>query len=119
MIILTPDIEIKSIYVMPRNNNFDVLQMTDDSTNIPVQFSIVDWIDHDYYVELEVDFNVELTENRFYDMVIFDDQSNVVFKDRVYCTSQDVFTYSVNNNPDNTSKYKSKNTENSYITYGE
>jgi len=119
MIILTPDIETKSVYVIPRNNDFSVFQITDDSTNIPQTFDITGWIDHDYYVELEVDFTEELIENHFYDLVLFDDTENVIFKDRIFITSQEIDTFSVNSYPDNSKKYKSNQSNNTYLTYGE
>lgn len=119
MIILTPDSGLKAVNVMPRSLDFVSFFITDDSTNVTQQFDINGYIDYDWYVQLEIDFDVDLVENRYYDLVLKNDGDQVVFKDRIFVTSQDIDTFSVNNNPDNTSKYKSNTSSNEYLTYGQ
>jgi hypothetical protein len=119
MIILTPDSGLKAVNVMPRSLDFVSFFITDDSTNVTQQFDIVNISDYDWYVQLEIDFDVDLVENRYYDLVLKNDGDQIVFKDRIFVTSQDIETFSVNNNPDNTSKYKSNTSSNEYLTYGQ
>ena len=119
MIILTPDSGLKSVNVMPKSIDIVSFFITDDSTNVTQQFDIDGFIDHDYYQELIIDFDVDLVENRYYDLVLKDSDDEVIFKDRIFVTSQNIVTFSVNNNPDNTPKYKVNPSSNSYLTYGE
>ena len=119
MIITTPDSGLKYFDIMPRNLDFEVCILTDDSTNIPQNIDIDGYTDNDWYITLILDFFEDLVENRYYDMVLLDANDKVVFRDRIFVTSQDIDTFSVNSNPDNTKKYKSNSSANEYLTYGE
>ena len=49
-----------------------------------------------YYRQLSAIF--DLKQDNFYTIEITDPSSNVIFRDKIFCTNQQVLDYSVNNN---------------------
>lgn len=116
MLVLTPIIENKTLTIVPRESIADTFFLRDDTTNTTQFFPIVSFTEMEYYFELIVDIDTALIEDHWYDLELLNG-SNVVFKDKVFVTSQNVDTFSVNNYPNNTSKYIPNVSQNQYITY--
>jgi hypothetical protein len=109
MIVLTTSINDQTFACVPRSKVFDELVLTDDQTNDSVSITDFTITDNDYYVTVEAEFT--LVENHFYDLVI-KDGSTIVFKDRIFCTNQNIAQFSVNNG-----QYVSNTTGNTFIVY--
>ncbi len=45
-----------------------------------------------FYFEIDVD----VQENTFYELTIISDVQKIIYKDRLYCTNQDVSAFSIN-----------------------
>lgn len=108
MIILKESGSDQTFKIVPRELNADsmtlVNETTGESTNYVVSPTTVD-----YY--LEITKTVTLKEGNFYQLTV-KNGSDVVYKDKVFCTNQTVATYSVNNN-----EYTTYTSDNDYITY--
>lgn len=94
---------------IPRSQSYDALFLTDDQTNVEVQVTIDASTQGDYLDTITATFS--LTEGHFYNLVV-KDGSDVIFKDRVFCTNQPVVSFSVNNG-----QYTSNSTTNDFIVY--
>jgi len=55
---------------------------------------------------------VDTKEGNFYSLTIFDDNSNVVYKDKVFCTNQEITEYTINKD-----EYVQKSSDNEFIIY--
>lgn len=109
MNVLTTTTEPQPLVIVPRSTTFDELIFTDDSTNTPITIEIDSVEDKGYYQILNV--VCELTENRYYNIELFND-GILVYRGKVFCTNQTLVNFSVNNG-----KYTSHATTNQYITY--
>jgi hypothetical protein len=109
MNVLTTTTEPQPLVIVPRSTTFDELIFTDDSTNTPETMEIDSVEDKGYYQILNV--VCELTENRYYNIELFNDGS-LVYRGKIFCTDQSIVSFSVNNG-----KYTSHATTNQYITY--
>lgn len=109
MIILTTSIEPQSFVFIPRSHTFNYVGITDDQTNETVSIEDYTHTVGDYYDTIEAELS--LKENHYYDLVI-KDGDNVVYKDRIFCTDQNIVTFSVNNG-----QYVSSSTANTFIVY--
>lgn len=109
MIILTTDTTPQTFVFIPRALVFDTVEITDDQTNETVLIEGWDFTAGDYYSILEAEFS--LVENHYYNLVI-KDGSTIVYRDRIFCTDQNVVTFSVNNG-----QYVSNSTTNEFIVY--
>ena len=116
MQVITPIAAQKTLSIVPRYENADACIFRDDQTNTEQTFEIVSFTELEYYFELVIDVDVDLIENHWYDMFLFDG-SVMTFYDKVFVTSQNLDTFSVNNYPNNTSQYIPNVTQNTYITY--
>jgi hypothetical protein len=94
---------------IPRYGTPVTLELTDENTNDTVlvvgTFTAGDYV---------YSFNGVLPtkENHFYWMVLKDGGSNIVLKERIFCTNQPINTFSVNNGG-----YVSNQTINDFIMY--
>jgi len=114
MILLTTSEEAQQIKVIPRAYAASVtLKLRDESKNTVTTYSSVAATNVKGYLTLSRAFS--LVEGRFYELTILDG-TEVIYKDRIFCTDQDVDQatndyYSVNKNV-----YDSENSyDNEYI----
>lgn len=109
MNVLTTTTDPQPLVIVPRSTTFDELIFTDDSTNEPVTIEIDNVEDKSYYQILNV--VCALTENRFYNVELFNDGA-LIYRGKVFCTDQPIVSFSVNNG-----KYVSNATTNQFIVY--
>lgn len=115
MIVLTPSVGNQTFSCIPRNNTFNVMELTDEQTNEVFPISIVSTTTGNYVNTITAQFNVvniELIEGHTYTLELKDMLNNIIFKDKVFCTAQPIVTFSVNNN-----QYVSNTTTNDFIVY--
>jgi hypothetical protein len=108
MIVLTTSASAQTFSFIPRDTPTTMV-LTDDQTNTPVTVSITSQTSGDYVNTLTAIF--ALTEGHFYDLVLYKN-SAIVYKDRIFCTDQNIVTFSVNNG-----QYTSNTTSNTFIVY--
>ena len=109
MIILNTSTNDQTFVFIPRSHTFDYVGITDEQTGVTTQITGYTHTVGDYYDTLEAEFN--LVENHFYDLVVVNG-AVVVYKDRIFCTNQNVNTFTVNNG-----QYVSNSTTNEFIVY--
>jgi hypothetical protein len=109
MIVLTTSLLPQTFALIPRSGDFDSVEITDDQTNETTVVEEWEFTAGDYYSTLEVE--VALVENHFYNLVL-KDGTNIVYRDRIFCTDQPIVTFSVNNG-----QYVSNATTNTFIVY--
>ena len=96
MIHLTPTASAQTIKVIPRNYASSVTMiLRDDSTNTSTTYSSVSASTDKNYLVISQALNPVLVEGRFYDMTV-KEGSNVIYKDKIFCTNQTISSYSVN-----------------------
>lgn len=90
MIILTTSAAAQSISVIPRSylSTFD-LSIRDDSTNVEETYNITNAVISGNYLNFSNIFSPILVENHFYDLKLTSN-GEVIFKDRIFCTDQDI-----------------------------
>jgi hypothetical protein len=115
MIVLTPSTSPQTFSFIPRNNTFNAMEITDEQTNVTSNIFIISTTTGDYVHTLTAIYNDIITtiliEGHFYTLVLRNG-SNIIFKDRIFCTAQPLVTFSVNNN-----QYVSNATTNEFIVY--
>ena len=109
MIVLNVSELSQIISFIPRDESYDTLELTDEQTNDTQTVNIIDSIAGEYYHTIEAIF--DLVENHFYKLVL-KNGTDIVFKDKVFCTNQPLVTFSVNNG-----QYVSSTTTNDFIIY--
>ena len=91
MIILTTSALAQTISIIPRDyiSTF-TMSIRDDSTNVNVDYAINTAITSGNYLNFDNIFS--LVSNHFYDLELFSDieKTKSIFKDRVFCTDQDI-----------------------------
>ena len=96
MIVLTTSANAQIFNVIPRDYSLSDFTMTirDDSTNVTVTYEITGATVEGNYVTFENIFSPILVENHFYDFTLIDttiaDDTQVIFKDRIFCTDQTI-----------------------------
>ena len=108
MIVLTTSNSAQTFSFISRDTPTSMV-LTDDQTNTPVTVSITSQTSGDYVNTITATF--DLTEGHFYDLVLYKN-TNIVYKDRIFCTDQNIVTFSVNNG-----QYTSNTTSNTFIVY--
>lgn len=90
MIILTTSATAQSLSVIPRSyvSTF-TLSIRDDSTNVEKTYSITNAVNSGNYLNFNNIFDPILVENHFYDLKLISN-GEVIFKDRIFCTDQDI-----------------------------
>ena len=117
MKVLTTSVNPQIIRVIPRRYPDDLtIRLRDDSTNEITTYALesaewnytdelwealnVDWNSlGEYYEEngyLIVENSYSLVQDRFYDLELIDELGNVIYKDKIFCTNQEIDAYSVN-----------------------
>jgi hypothetical protein len=108
MIVLTTSASAQTFSFIPRDTPTSMV-ITDDQTNVPVTVTIDSQTSGNYVNTITADF--DLIEGHFYDLVLYKN-SDIVYKDRIFCTDQNIVTFSVNNGD-----YTSNTTSNTFIVY--
>ena len=109
MIVLQETNDPQTFSFIPRSDSYDALFLTDDQTNVEIEVTIDNNVVGDYINTITATF--DLIEGHFYNLVL-KDGSDVVYKDKVFCTNQPVVSFSVNNG-----QYVSNSTTNDFIVY--
>jgi hypothetical protein len=111
MIILQESTSVQTVSFIPRDTDIDTIIVHDEETNTSQTYSIDnnDIYASSYYYNYDMVF--DLKENRFY-TITFLNGDVVKYKDKIFCTNQDIATFSVNNNV-----YVSNTTTNEFIVY--
>lgn len=108
MIILQETGIAQEFKVIPRELVADSMTLTSETTGEAVTYVITPTIDRYYLVINEI---VALKENNFYTIEV-NNASEIVYKDKIFCTNQTVSDFSVNNN-----EFTTYSSDNDYITY--
>jgi len=108
MVILSTSTDEQSFNCIPRGA-FDTMIITDEQQNTTLTVAIVSVTYGDYVTNVSAEFN--LIEGRFYTLTLLDG-SNVMFKDKLFCTDKALVNFSVNEG-----KYITNTTSNTYIVY--
>ena len=119
MIILTPDIGLKELKLIPRDDYMTYLTLQDDSNKTIQTFTIDNTIFAEWYYIVEFTTEELLLENRYYNLVIYGEEGVESFRDRIFVTSQTNLQEFSPNILDGANKYKSNNSNNDFLTYGE
>ncbi len=98
----------ESIRFIPREMAVNTLSFVNETTGVETLYNVNYSIDN-YYLVVAGIFDLE--EDNFYKFTALNG-SKVVYKDKVFCTTQDISEYTVNNNT-----YTSYSSDNDYITY--
>jgi hypothetical protein len=108
MIILKEQAEPQSITFIPREMNATTIVLRNETTNVETNI-VADFYLSDYYITATSVFS--LKENTFYNLTI-KNNSNIVYKDKIFCTNQANDVYTVNQND-----YVANVTNNEYKIY--
>jgi hypothetical protein len=119
MIILTPDIGLKELKLIPREDYMTYLTLQDDSNKTIQTFTIDNTIFAEWYYIVEFTTEDLLLENRYYNLVIYGEEGVESYRDRIFVTSQTNLQEFSPNIVDGANKYKSNNSNNDFLTYGE
>ena len=109
MIVLTPSGSPQTFSCIPRDNTFNVMEITDEQTNVTTTITITSRTVGDYIYTITATY--ALIEGHTYTLVL-KYGTNIIYKDRIFCTAQPLVTFSVNNN-----QYVSNATTNDFIVY--
>ena len=91
MIVLTTSTLAQAFKVIPRTYGDQfTMSIRDDSTNVSVDYSITTATLAGNYLSFSNIFSPKLVEGHFYDLTIYSDiaKTNVIYKDRIFCTAQ-------------------------------
>lgn len=108
MIILKEQEEPQKISAIIYGSYADSIVLRDEETNIDEIISCEFLIDK-YYVSTNVILPIK--ENKYYDLTI-KDGTNIVYRDKIFCTNQEKETYSINKDA-----YVQHTTTNEYKVY--
>ena len=108
MIVLTTSTSAQTFSFIPRDTPTSMV-ITDDQTNVPATIAITSQTSGNYVNTITADF--DLIEGHFYDLVLYKN-TDIVYKDRIFCTDQNIVSFSVNNG-----EYTSNTTSNTFIVY--
>jgi len=96
MIHLTTSASAQTLKIIPRSYASSVsMILRDDSTNTSTTYSSISTSTDKNYLVISQALSPVLVEGRFYDLTI-KEGSNVIYKDKVFCTDQTISSYSVN-----------------------
>ena len=87
MVILSTTTDAQTIKVIPREYvTSATMKLRDDTTNTEVSYSVSPTTNRNY---LQISQALSLKEGRYYDLKILSG-SNVIYKDKIFCTAQTV-----------------------------
>lgn len=107
MIVLQETVTAQDFYVIPREYAADSMDITSETTGVTTTYAITSSIDGYYLTWSKI---VALKENNFYTLTV-KNGSDIVYKDKIFCTNQSVSSFSVNNG-----EYTTVSSDNEYIT---
>lgn len=111
MIVVTTDsVNSQFLKFIPRESTVDTMYITDESTNVEVTITIINYTPADYADEIEAVLSCE--EGHYYRMVLKDVSGDEVYRDRIFCTDQVASNYSPNDQ-----QYTGNVTTNDFIMY--
>ena len=108
MIILKQQTDEQTLRFIPRSYGADTIILRNETTN-EIQTITASFYLEKYYLTTVTSF--DLKENTFYNLTV-KNGVEVVYKDRIFCTNQDIVDYTVNKN-----EYVSNATNNDFIIY--
>ena len=108
MIILNESVTDQDIYFIPREYAADVLTLTDEQTGEVFTYNITPLRSNYYLIATDT---FDTLEGHTYKLTVYNG-SDVVYKDKVFCTNQSTSTYSVNNG-----EYVQNSSNNDFIIY--
>ena len=106
MIVLRPVQTEQNIKFIPREYEATRLVLIDESTNTEIEI-VGTFTKVKYYLSADLVFS--LIEGRYYTLTVYNND-NIIYKDKVFCTDQNVLNYSINKDV-----YTSNVTDNEYI----
>ena len=109
MIILQEVGTPQSFSFIPRQDTYNTLQITDEQTGVTTNVTISTNVIGQYYNTITATFS--LKENHYYTLTL-KQNTDIVFKDKVFCTNQSIPTFSVNNG-----QYIVNTSNNDFILY--
>jgi hypothetical protein len=109
MIILQESNTAQSFSFIPRSNTYNVLELTDEQTGVTSVVTITSNVVGSYFNTITATFS--LKQNHFYTLEV-KQNTDVVFKDKVFCTNQSIPTFSVN-----AGQYTANSSNNDFIIY--
>jgi hypothetical protein len=97
MIILREQSTAQTLNAIIYGSDADTIVLRDEETNIETEIDAVFSIDK-YFVTTSVIFPIK--ESKYYTLTIKDStrNDNVVYRDKIFCTNQNLQTYSINKN---------------------
>jgi hypothetical protein len=119
MIIVTPDIGLKTLRVIPRDEFMTYLTLRDDSNKTIETFTIDSSVEGEWYYIVEFTTEELLLENRYYDLIIYGEEAVESYRDRIFVTSQTDLQEFSPNILNGANRYISNNSNNDFLTYGE
>lgn len=109
MIILQETASAQSFSFIPRSSAYNTLQITDEQTGVTTNVTITSSVTGSYYDTITATFSLE--ENHFYTLTL-KQNTDIVYKDKIFCTNQAIPTFSVNNG-----QYVVNTSNNDFILY--
>ena len=109
MIILQETASAQSFSFIPRSSAYNTLQITDEQTGITTNVTITSSVTGSYYDTITATFS--LKQNHFYTLTL-KQNTDIVYKDKIFCTNQAIPTFSVNNG-----QYIVNTSNNDFILY--
>jgi len=93
---LTTSTSAQTLKIIPRSYASTVsMILRDDSTNTSTTYGSISTSTDKNYLVITKALSPVLVEGRFYDMTV-KEGSNVIYKDKIFCTNQTISSYSVN-----------------------
>jgi len=109
MIILQESASEQTFTFIPRSQVYDSMYITDENTNTTTTVTMASSTQGDYVDTISATFDIK--QNHFYKLEL-KNGTDIVHKDRIFCTNQPVATYSINNG-----EFVSQASNNEFIIY--
>lgn len=88
MKVLTTSTDSQTIKIIPREYvTTATLKITDDTTNVESEYNVSPTTNRNY---LEIENDYSLKEGGFYNLVLENDNGEVIYRDKIFCTDQNV-----------------------------
>lgn len=110
MQIITKDSGTKSISISPRSDVYTSVTLYNELTNAIVDITNIEITNNAYYKTMTFDIENDLQNDIFYYLTMYNN-SNIVYRDKVFVTNQQPEVYTVNKD-----QYTSHTSNNEFIT---